>query len=597
MEAVTEEPQPLSRSAVLERFKKCRKVGGPIAARYRRTATVNENYVQGNQWAAGLYQGDSSLRESWFDDEGIPRIYVNECQGLMTTWSALLNKDRRSAVSEPVGDDLDAIYDAEIVNKMIEYVIGEQNTASKIHQAVQYSFQDGTAGLKILFDRKKQVVKWSPLTIHTYFIDPKPDMEDVEWVVFENPYGEDEVAEMWADNNIEGQPPQETAFTNAAGEQVYGILGNEFWHRPNKEFPAGFYACVIADQVVELMEYPLVRPTDGEPEYLLPCVLMKVRTVRDSAYGITPLTDIVPLQRSLNENVSRIQALIRQITKIYLVLPKVLQAELDLKPDTLALGFDDTDRGVAAANAIKFTQAGIIPAQVFEQRDYFRSMMNEVAGLNDVTVGSENRTLSGKAMENLFELDKQKNADAAKSLEDMVLAAWRLCLAQMQLFFSQMRQQKIAGVSASAIASFRDVDIQGVKLRLQTASEFDKLDSVEEAAALEGVQTGTSTMGDLEKARKTPGYGMSRRMAEELIAQYLAGGDIDVEPDDLDLAVFSDIAGRAMTAAMNEGRREDWKALAALRRWVKQELVPAQGEAAPIAEQPAEQPAPEGQPQ
>jgi hypothetical protein len=576
------EDAPLLRTDVLDRFRRLCAISEPIAFRYRRIATINERFVEGDQWGVGAFQGASSYaRDVWFDDEGIPRIYVNECQGLMTTWSALLNRDRRSATAEPASEDLEDIYRAEIANRVIEFFIAEQNTAAKIHQAVQYAFQDGTAGIKVLFDRRRKAIVWSPLTIHTYLIDPVPDYREAQWVIFTNHYTEDEVAELWEANHIQKPMPEEQVFRNAAGEECYGIEGHEVWHRPTRKFPRGFYACIIQNEVVELMEYPLVRPTDGEPEYLLPLALMKVRNVRDSAYGKTPMTDVVPLQRSMNEAVSRIQAMIRAVTKIYLKLPKTLQVELDAKPNTAILGFDESPKGVNAAKAIGFTQAGEIPQQVFEQRDYFRSMMNEVAGLNDVTVGNEQRSLSGKALDTIYALDAQKNADAAKSLEDMVIDCFHLTLAQFQLFYPHIRQGLIGNASAAEIADFDGIDVQGVDLRLQQSSELDALATVREGAAAEGLLAGTKTPGDLERARRSPMFGLQKRMAQQLVDAFLAGEDIDVEPEDLDLALFDEVIGKAASLAMRSGRKDDWKALYQLRRWVKEELGAAAMDATP----------------
>lgn len=589
MEGVAAGQDPLNRGAILDRFEKCKRTTEGIAGTYRAIATVNEQFVQGNQFFAGRFQGAMALRESWFDDEGVPRISVNQCQGLMTTWSALLNRDRRSAVAAPATDEMEDIYRAEIANKYIEFFIYEEGTAQKIHQTVQYAFQDGTAGLKIMLDRKTKSVTWSPLTIHNFLIDPVADYHKAGWVIFENWYTEDEVAELWEVNQIPEKPPLETAYKNAAGEVLYGIRGYELWHKPNRQFPEGFYACIIERHVVELMEYPFVRPTDGEPEYMLPLVLMKVRTIRDSAYGITPMTDVVPLQRGLNENVARIQAMIRQITKVHFVVPKEIADVVDLNQSAV-LGFERTQ--VQGAKAIGFTQAGEVSPQIFEQRDYFRSMMNEVIGLNDVTVGNENRTLSGKAMENIFELDSQKNADASKSLEDMVLGAFELTLAFVQLFYPIVRQGLIANASAEEVKNFDLADIQGVNLQLQQASELDTLDAVKAGKAEEGLIAGTKTPADVEKARNSPAYGMSKKLAEELVATYLDGADIDVEPDDLDLQVFQDVVGRHMSTAMSEGRREDWKALYGLKAWVQDELSMAQAEVQPqAAAQQQEQPA------
>jgi hypothetical protein len=578
---------------IRERFQKCHDLATPVAVRARRQALVNENFVHGLQWGVAVTKnGQAETKaDAWFDDEGVPRLYVNECQGLMTTWSALLNRDRKSALAVPASEEPEDLYAAEVFNKFIAFFCAEEETAQKVHGAVQDAFVAGTAGLKIMYDRDEDRITWSPLTVHNFLIDPGVgDWRDAKWVIFQHYYSEDEVADLWERNSLEGTPPRDIEYRTANGDVLRGILGYEFWHLPTRAFPQGFYACIVDDQVVERMAYPYARNTDGKPEYLLPLSLMRVRKIRESVYGATPMSDVVPLQRSMNEMVSRLMKLVRQTTNVHLILPQEIP-EFDAK-QSVEIRFPAKMSDAAAR--IGYTQPPQVSPVLFELRDYFRGAMNEVAGLNDVTTGTENRSLSGKAIENIIALDAQKNADASKGLEDMLLHAFRVTAALVQIFYTTERKERIMSAGAAEVFAFDGADIQGVDIRLEPSSEVDQLSTVKSGAAAEKLSAGLGTPLDLQKAQRTPQYLFSRKLAEQLVAEFLAGHEIDVSPDDVDADVLTDVIRRHKALALSQRRREDWRALHRFETWVQDELVAAQGEARPTPtnDQPANQQTP-----
>jgi hypothetical protein len=103
-----------------------------------------------------------------------------------------------------------------------------------------------------------------------------------------------------------------------------------------------------------------------------------------------------------------------------------------------------------------------------------------------------------------------------------------------------------------------------VDVRLRLASEIDQRDDVKQQSVAEGLKTGLTQPGDLERAQKSPRLGFSKRLAEKLIAEYLdeeGAGMIDVKPDDLDMNVFRDVIGKHKARALADGRKADWVAL------------------------------------
>lgn len=577
---------------ILDDFKRHRDRSSRVAKPYRELGELCEMFVGGRQW--GVYSGQRNqvqLGAAWFDNENVPRAYINVMQGLMTTFSALLNKDRRSALATPTTpDDPEDIYKTEITNRLIDYVSNEQKTAQKIHEAVQYSFMDGTAGVKVFYDVESDEVVWSRLTIHDYWIDPVENWRDAKWVIFENRYTCDEVDEMWKASAKTGEPPEEVEYTNAAGEKVYGILGHEYWVRPCKKYPRGFYAVVINDEVVVRKEYPLLIETEGgRLESLLPLSLMKIRSRRQSAYGSTPLVDVINLQRLVNETHARTIKVMRLITNPQIAMPKELADKVDITK-TNTIGYEKTIDD--PKNKIFAVQLGSVPLDLYKLRDDTKAFMYDVVGLNEVTSGGNAPTLSGRAIEAYYELDAQKNSDALKSLDDMVLDAWRVCLAWMQLMYPTQRVAEIARMSAIDVVTWSGADIQGKNIRLEAASELERRTDVRVGKATEALQAGTGTPEELAAAQKTAPNAIARQAANLAVRAYLAADDVEINARDHSIPALKEAIDREKSRAIASGKRADFVDLVLLENLIRDQIegVPAEADKAPVAPAPTEQP-------
>jgi len=576
-------------SSILNDFGKHKRRGEKVAHPYRQLGELCEMFVGGRQWGAYSGRRRQVEKDAWFDDEDVPRAHINVCQGLMTTFSALLNKDRRSALATPTTpDDPEDIYNTEITNRVIDYVAQEQKTAAKIHQAVQYAFQDGTAGLKVWPDELKGEVRWARLTIHDYWIDPVEDWHDAQWVIFQNRYTEDEVAEMWAAGGLPGGPPNEEDYVNAASETVCGVLGFEYWVRPSREYPDGLFAIIIGDVVVVRKKYPIrITTEDGRQESLLPLSLMKVRFRRDSAYGITPLADCLNLQRLLNETHARTIKVMRLVTNPQIAMPKSLADEIDITK-TNTIGYDP--KMDDAKDKIFAVELGTISPQLFQMRDDAKAAMFDVVGLNEVTSGGDAPTLSGRAIEAYYELDSQKNSDALKSLDDMVLDAWRLCLAVIQLYYPTPRVAEIVRMDDVDVFSFSGADVQGKNIRLEAASELERRTDVRVGKAVENAQAGVGGAQGVATAQKTATNAVAKQAADLAVRTYLAAGDVEINARDHSIPALRESIARAKSRAIAQGRRADFVDLVLLENIITDQIEQADADAEAPAPTPTDQP-------
>lgn len=587
-----------SPSRIKALFNKLHQKGENIAQKYRSIAEVNESFYGGDQWSVVVStKGKVTVnKNAWFDSEKVPRLSVNLFTGLLMTWSSLITSDRPTVKAVAASDDPIDTYRSAFAQKVIEYLEEEVDSSVKINEAVQLAGLGGTGGLKIVYLKKEDRISWEALSIHDVILDPSSaDWREAGWVIFEDHISEDEAEELLEAGGHTDVRVREEPYKNAANEELHGVKRAELWLRPTRKYPQGLYVCFVQGEIVEGELYPYVVNDDsGDPQYLLPLALMTVRRQRGSVYGTTNFTDAVPLQRAFNENVSRLQKIIRTTSSIHLKFPQ-----------ELAKGFNPAENSLiqfpiakaAAAKAIEFTNPPQIGTAIFSQRDFLAASMQQVVGLNSSTSGTQAAPLSGRAIENLVELDQNRNADCTRALETMTREAYRLSLKLVSHYFSAPRQAKITNGDMMDVISFAGADVEGVDIRLEPASEIDDMSGQREKIALERVQSGLAQPSAIAQAQNAPKLGQSRAIAEKLLAAFMNGQQITELPGDLDFDAVADVIGKHKADALSKQDLGKWIAVDRFAQEIAQlrnradELVPAGGA------QPQQPPAPGAQPQ
>jgi hypothetical protein len=564
---------------ILETVKRYAEDAKGVAKNYQDIGRYVEQYCLGNQWGSMIWKaGRVTLTpDDWFDEEGVDRRCVNIIQNVKLTLASLLTRDRPGVIAKPANaDDAFDIAVADTCNRLIRYYMTELSTSKLIHQMVIYACEHGMAGIKVMPDPKTGAIQWTPQTIYNMLVDPRAqDFKRGQFIIYTHNLPKEEAELLTERLGIDPKELTEEDFDNAAGEKVRGVPTMEAWIRPTREYPKGLYAFIVCNRyIVETRDFPFVFGPDSKPEYTYPQGMMKMREIRDSAYGATNLADALQIQRSYNEVNNRIMKLMRATTNPNLLMPALLG---------MGEGADGqgTQINPAKIGVIRFTRAQsedikemrwtetpqVNPA-LYDLREFYRTAMNDVVGINEVTSGQKSKSISGRAIENIVELDSQKNADATRSMQDAVTGLWELTLKFTQTDVSPKLLAKIASRTGVDLTAFMQADIQGANVRLEPSSELDLLATTQEADATDRATAGLPPQAQLDAAAAHDAA--STGIAEQLITAWLSGQQFDLNPDDTNLDVVLAAVERHAALAQSEGRPQDVQALAELAQAVKQ---------------------------
>lgn len=579
------------------------------AKMYQEIARVNESFALGEQWWARDYSVDQTRfkPDTWFQSEDMPRVYVNKLGNLNITLAALLTRNRPTVKAVPASSEPEDTFRAQVAQHVIENLQFNLSTAEKTHQSVIYAGQHGMAGWKAIYNPETDSVELDTLTVFNVLFDPTcEDYRKSPFCIFK-----DYRSKAWAkttlrklgaglnDASLGARDPTTEQYDAADGVKMDGVPCFELWHKPTDRYPQGLYAFFVGETLVEFIpSFPNTFYTNesSRPTYMFPAVMFKMRTVRGNLYGHTNFSDCINLQRALNEINARILRLVRQATHAIMVLPAEQRDTFRADRE----GFLWVPQAqMKDAQAIGFVRSFPIPKELFAERTYFEAKLADVMGLNQITSGAETRSISGRAIENIVELDAQKNSDATKSLEAALRDLWTLILRLVQANYREARKIKITDGSAVDVLEFSGASINGVDVRLEPASETDNLSDAQQADADERAKAGLPPREAMQGAEA---YGnMAAAFAEQAIERYLRGEQVDLKPDDTAWDVFLDVLQKFKARAVARNRPEDWQALQALEAHVRRILVPqaavmAQQEQAPPPEQAPEAPPPQAPP-
>ncbi len=581
---------------IVQRLEQLLAEGEPLADDFRKIAEVNDAFVAGSQYGGVTFKNSATVitKDDWFDDEDVPRIHVNILGNITATIVSLLTKNRPCAINRPLNeDDVEAVYQSEVSNSVIRYLSQELKTVEVIQKALRLAITHGSGGIKVWFDPATKKAAIAPISLFQVTIDPSAEVvADAGWFVFHRWLKVNEAAKHIERTAVKGRRPKDEEYTTASGVKKRGVKARELWIRPgfDEDFPRGVYAFVVDGVVVEQTPYPLMVQAEGGEESLAPLVWVTARVVDECVYGRTAVTDCIPLQRTLNEAMSRTLKYLRLGSSPKFMRPDTLAEGIDVYRDA-EIPFPVTEAGVMAAKIMGWVVPPPLPREAREVIDFTIKQIHDIIGVAPLTAGTETRNVSGKALEEIEGLDQQKNSQTTRSLECAVLDLYRLLLAIVQTRYDDGRKLAIVGGSRSEVLLFNKADVMGKDLRLEPASEFDLMQPVQEKQQLERAQSGIASPADVGAAARDPRHAYSRQLAERLVQQMLAGQDIELGPDDIDVGAFKVVIAKHKHMAMLEGRKADYVALTELEKFVDT-LGAEQAQAAPAPSTEPEAPEP-----
>lgn len=522
------------------------------ANKYRQLGALNERYTSGQVFGA-VSLSTNSVTPIISDDDwtvNLPRVWSQRISGLLQSWAALLAGDLPTSYARASTDDPVDAFRAEMANDVLQYLRQRLNTAEKIQQVVRFAGMHGTAGIKVTYDSAEEDVRWDVLTIYQYLRDPTQDYRDAKWCIIESRIDEEDAKARLKAAGIEATPSTQV-YTNSLGEENEGVELIELYMKPCADYQEGIYASVVSGTVAQKMPYPYYFKVKGKRKDYLPVFLMKVRDQRDSPFGHTPVTELIPLQRGVNEALATKLLRIR-MSAPSLILPKSIAD--NYKPtESVVISFDDSRTEMA--KDIRWTQPPPLDQSLDGLIAMFENEMMAVIGLNDTSAGNAKRAQSGAAIDSLLALDKQKNADCSTSMKMMIMEAFRFSLLLVATFMPDDKKAEVCNQSMEALMLFSESDMDGLDVSLQIDSEQSDL--------------------ELGKLRSTAS-GVQMQQARQKVADYMAGADVD--PTDLrwlDPQALTRAVSEAKAIAKNAGNTQDWSALHQLEIEIAQQTPPS----------------------
>lgn len=453
----------LNKEDILDLIKDLQKRGEEAARVPRLTGETNEKFFHGLQVITSTGVDDTVHLGTSKEVASISNLI----RSAVNTLTARALKDRPSVTAFPSSASPEDIAASDIARKFIEYFEKSIQVDQLLDDVVKNGYKHGTAGIKVCWDPVDSTVVWTPVSIWEYLVDPTDRPEHQQWCIFLTYVDKWEARELLASAGIDEDPTPTTYKVNLSEERE-GVLVLELWHKPTARVPDGLYCKVLDEHVLDAQKYPysfgpLANPTDGKPEYLLPLVTFKVDFQRGSAYGDTPISDGIPIQRQINQVDAAVMELRQKTAYVKLVVNSETIAA-QLKPANQVI----VDKSVNAL-PIHYFPAPQVPPILFAERDHLFHRFFDVVGLNELLGGQENLKsgTSGTTIAYLNELDSMKNAGTSRSIEKMLLQAHHLTLAQVQKYQLKEVTMKITDDSGIRTEVFYAASLRGFDIDLE----------------------------------------------------------------------------------------------------------------------------------
>lgn len=515
---------------------------------------IIENLVKQGEAAVKAYKLVGERNEDWYHGKQITQLIdvplddsrytapplkndlpQNLLRNLINTWKARILTDRPHVKVWPAFPTPVAEQSAQVANDVLKNLWKDQSADRVLDDVVRMAGLHGVAGLKICYSPDADRVEWHKLTIWDFYVDPRAEsFTEAAWVVFRVHLDPFQAKDIFMANGIQEDPPVTKESVNNSEERE-GTELFEVWHKPCSHIPEGLYCKKIGNHVFDVRPYPyLFRDLEdlenGRPTAVLPLVFMKVDYRRGTPYADTWLSDVIGSQRTLNETDAALAEIRRKTAGVQLIVPD-----------------EDTAKKIRASKSqIIIGQLGTIgyaPSPqaapiLFADRDYSIKSAFDRAGLNEQLVGAENfkAGTSAKYVEAIAKQDAMKHRGTMQSLEEMEIAAARLSLQLVQMYYLETRIMRIANDGGGfSVKSFKGADVQGITLDVEAEAGLQLYHANDAASAETDAQAGWIQPQQAIEARDTGSVepwnaSITRTMVQLQAKATLQGATPQVDP-------------------------------------------------------------------
>lgn len=518
--------------------------------------TLNANFVAGHQ------NCDINIASRKIDDEMIPtrtdnerRVY-NRIAPLMETRHANLKSVNYDMVVEPRSAEMDDYAKAKVSTKLLMYCQGDTDFQTKKDKLIAWAELTGTAYTLSYWDpnRGDLVAKTSAMydadgemiepekpirtggldfgLVSSYEVFPASlcvqEIRDQHDIIIEQVRDVGEIYDMYG-IKLQGKTmetyvltPMDNALTGHGRANMTIGMGKEsvddvervitYLENPSRDYPKGRLVIVIRDAVVYYGDLPA-----GE----MPLVAVKSKPVAGQFFGKSPIQDLIPLQRTYNRIVNKIQDYIDTIAANPLIAPEGAIANLDeldatgVEPGTILIYRNVGDKP-------SFLQYPELPGTVLSERDHIATDMEYAAGVSQLMVVGATPTgvTSGTAIDNLRQIDNTRMSLTADNFRDAVITMARIWLRLNKTYSSGYRTMHITGADdAGYVYTWCAEDINSYDVRYKAENELRHSKDQQRQDFVQALQLGAfmDDNGQLSKSAK--------QRARELFMGDSASGD------------------------------------------------------------------------
>lgn len=492
--------------------------------------TLNANFLTGHQ------NCDINISSRRIDDELAPtkadnerRVY-NRIAPLMETRHANIKAVNYDMVVEPRSAEMDDYAKAKVSTKLLTYCQGDTDFHNKKDKLIAWAELTGTAftlsywdvnkgdliaNEEALVDENGEIVKPEKAIrtggldfglVSSYEVFPASlsiqEIEDQHDIIIEQVRDVGEIYDLYG-IKLQGKSleryvltPTANALTGHGRSNMVIGMGREtvddvekvitYLENPSRDYPRGRLVVVIREAVVYYGDLPA-----GE----MPLVAVKSKPVSGQFFGKSPIQDLIPLQRTYNRIVNKIQDYVDTIAANPLIAPEGSIVNLDeldatgIEPGTILIYRNVGDRP-------SLLQYPDLPTTVLSERDHIASDMEYVAGVSQLMVVGATPTgvTSGTAIDNLRQIDNTRMSLTADNIRDAVLAMAKIWLRLNKEYSSGYRTMQIAGQDdAGYVYTWCAEDINSYDVRYKAENELRHSKDQQRQDFIQALQIGAFT--------------------------------------------------------------------------------------------------------
>lgn len=338
----------------------------------------------------------------------LTQIGVNHFRNIADHMINMITATRPAMEARAINTDLKSLTQAQLANGILDYYIRDHRLENYFKTAVQYAVVFGSGYIKMEWNATKGEVfefneelgveiregdlDFQNLSPFDVMFDTNREDRKHDWVIARSFKNRFDIAAKYPEleDKILALPTKDqvlrfTTFTYSFDESDL-IPVYEFYHKRTESMPDGRYLLYLDGDVV-LLDTPM-------PYRNLPIYTIAPNYYLGTAYGYTPMYDLLPLQDALNAAYSAILTNQTAFGVQSIIVPKT--ADVTVQQLSSGMNIIEADESRGQIRPLQLTSS---PKEVFDYINMIIKDMETISGINQVTRGNPDPNLrSGNAM-------------------------------------------------------------------------------------------------------------------------------------------------------------------------------------------------------